>query len=120
MPQQVFTEGEVKSGHAGQLLFWNWDGDNSRVPANRELEIGTITLNYFPEGSGTLGRADVAGRDSNGSAVWRLQIVYVEPKKTRHLTFPKGLHLQAGGHVEISFTSEGPGTIFVSINGSLV
>ena len=27
--------------------------------------------------------------------------------------------LKAGGHVEISFTSDGPGTIFVSVNGKL-
>jgi hypothetical protein len=120
MPQQVYTEGEVTFGSAGQRLFWNWDGDKSRVPPDRVLEIATVTLNYFPEGGGSLGRADVAGRDSNGSAVWRLQIVYVESKKTRHLTFPKGLQLHAGGHVEIGFTSDGPGIIFVSINGYLV
>jgi len=64
MPQQAYTEGEVTFGNAGQLLFWNWDGDNSKVPANRVLEIATRTLNYFPEGGGDLGRADVAGRDS--------------------------------------------------------
>jgi hypothetical protein len=27
--------------------------------------------------------------------------------------------LKAGGHVEIGFTSDGPGTIFVSVNGKL-
>jgi len=35
------------------------------------------------------------------------------------LTFPNGLQLKAGGHVEIGFTSDGPGTIFVSVNGTL-
>jgi hypothetical protein len=78
-----------------------------------------VTFNYFPAGGGSLGRADISGRDSSGTAVWRLQIVYVEPKKTVHLTFPKGLMLLENGHVEIGFTSEGPGTIFVSVNGTL-
>jgi len=119
MTQQVFSEDDVEFGGV-KPLFWNWSGDNSKVPTNRVLEIATITLNYFPEGGGSLGRADVAGRDSGGSAVWRLQVVYVEPKKTRHLTFPKGLHLEAGGHVEIGFTNDGPGKIFVSINGILI
>jgi len=83
------------------------------------LEIATITLNYFPQGAGVIGRADVKGLENN-TAVWSVQVVYVEPKKTRHLTFPKGLHLQAGGHVEIGFTSDGPGTIVVSVNGFLL
>jgi hypothetical protein len=119
MMQQVFSDGEVEFGSI-QPLFWNWTGDNSKVPTNYVLEVGTITLNYFPEGGGSLGRADVAGRDLGGSAVWRVQVVYVEPKSTRHLTFPRGLRLEAGGHVEIGFTSEGPGKILVSINGILV
>jgi hypothetical protein len=36
------------------------------------------------------------------------------------LTFPTPLRLEAGGHVEIGFTSDGPGTISVSMNGRLV
>lgn len=55
-----------------------------------------------------------------GTAKWRLQIVYVEPKKTVHLTFPKALRLEAGGHVEIGFVEEGPGMIVVEANGVLV
>jgi len=35
-------------------------------------------------------------------AAWMLQIVYVEPKKTLHLTFPQGLKLEAGGIVQLS------------------
>lgn len=119
MSQQVFSDGEVDFG-AVKTVFWNWSGDNSKVPPNTALEVGTITLNYFPTGTGVLGRADVAGRDANNKAVWRVQIVYVEPKRTRHLTFPMGLRLEAGGHVEIGFTSEGPGKISMGINGKLV
>jgi hypothetical protein len=63
---------------------------------------------------------DVIGRDSQGSAIWRLQIVYVEPKKTLHLAFPQGLSLAAGGTVEVGFVTEGPGIIFVSANGMLL
>jgi len=119
MTQQVFSEGEVKFG-GYQKLFWNWSGDNSRVPTKRVLEIATVTLNYFPEGSGSLGRADIVGRDSSNNAVWRLQVVYVEANKTSHLTFPKGLQLNAGGYVEVGFVYDGPGKIFVSVNGALL
>jgi hypothetical protein len=117
--QQVFSEHEVDFGNSQSKLFWNWAGDNSTVPANSTLSVTTATFNYFPKGGGTVGRADLCGRDSSGTAVWRLQIVYVEPKKTVHLTFPASLRLKAGGHVEIGFTSDGPGTIFVSVNGRL-
>jgi hypothetical protein len=117
--QQVFSEQEVEFGTSQQKLFWNWAGDNSTVPQATTLDLTTATFNYFPKGSGSVGRADLCGRASTGNAVWRLQIVYVEPKKTVHLTFPKGLLLKAGGHVEIGFTSDGPGTIFVSVNGTL-
>lgn len=117
--QQVFSEGAVGFG-VYQKLFWNWSGDNSRVPTNQVLEIATVTLNYFPSGGGSLGRADVTGRDSSGNAVWRLQVVYVEPNKTSHLTFPQGLQLEAGGYVEVGFIHDGPGEIFVSVNGTLL
>lgn len=58
----------------------------------------------------------MAGHRSNH----RAQVVYVEPNKTKHLTFPVPLRLDAGGHVEIGFTSDGPGTIIVEMNGRLV
>ena len=126
MPEQVYSSQEVDFGSYAKL-FWvqGFDGDNSVVPAHRTLEITTLTLNYFPNDTGgTLGRADISGRDAadlgTGTAMWRVQIVYVEPKKTVHLTFPKPLRLEAGGHVEIGFTSEGPGTITVDANGALV
>ncbi len=117
--QQVFSEAQVDFGKYGKL-FWNWSGDNSTVPQKEVLVITTLTFNYFPSGGGTLGRADISGRDSTGSAVWRLQIVYVEPKRTVHLTFPQGLRLEAGGYVELGFVNEGPGIIFVSANGMLL
>jgi hypothetical protein len=120
MKQQVFSSGEVQFGKADNPLSWSWSGDNSKIPVGSVLEIGTITLNYFPKDGGTLGRADVVGRDAAGKAVWRVQATYVEPKKTRHLTFPIGLRLEAGGKVHIGFTSEGPGTILVDINGILL
>ena len=118
--QQVYSEQEVDFGTSQKKLFWNWAGDNSTVPHDSILDVTTATFNYFPKNGGSVGRADLCGRDSAGTAVWRLQIVYVEPKKTVHLAFPKGLLLKAGGHVEIGFTSDGPGTIFVSVNGKLV
>jgi|SRR6516164_252820 hypothetical protein len=116
---QVFSEQEVDFGGTVHF-FWNWAAPNDIVPPRRTLEVETLTLNYFPAGGGAIGRADVAGRDATNSAVWRVQIVYVEPNKTVHLPFPRGLRLKAGGHVELSFTSDGPGKIFASANGLLV
>jgi hypothetical protein len=118
--QQVYAEAEVDLGQADKKLFWNWSGDNATVPPQQALEIAAITYNYFPAGGGTIGRCDASGRDANGTAVWRVQIVYVQPNRTKHLTFPTPLRLEAGGHVEIGFTSDGPGMIFVSMNGRLV
>ena len=119
MAVQVFSEQEVDFGRTVNF-FWNWAAPNDIVPPQRTLEIETLTLNYFPAGGGTTGRADVAGRDATNSAVWRVQIIYVAPKKTVHLPFPRGLRLEPGGHVELSFTSDGPGKIFASANGVLV
>jgi len=125
MPEQVYSSQEVDFGSYAPM-YWVRDFDGgSVVPAHRTLEITTLTLNYFPKDTGgTLGRVDISGRDAadvgTGTAMWRLQIVYVEPKKTVHLTFPKPLRLEAGGHVEIGFTSEGPGTMSVEANGALV
>ena len=117
--QQVFSEVQVEYGNITKLS-WSWSGDNSVVPPNKILEITTLTLNYFPSEGGTVGRADIAGRNSSGNAVWRLQVVYVHPKQTMHLPFPKALRLEAGGHVELAFVVEGPGTIFMSANGTLL
>lgn len=108
-------------------MFWVQDfaGDGSVVPEGYTLKISTLTLNFFPgDTGGTLGRADIAGRDaadlSTGTAVWRIQTVYIEPKKTTHLTFPASLRLESGGHVEIGFVDEGPGSISVEANGVLI
>jgi hypothetical protein len=116
--QQVNSDVEAVFGKPSSRLFWPWASDI--VPPNKILEITTLTLAYFPTGGGTVGRADIAGRDSSNTAVWRVQVVYVEPKKTVHLTFPKGLRLEQGGHVEIGFFDDGPGTIFMSANGTLL
>jgi hypothetical protein len=127
MPElQVCSTQEVDFGKYTKI-FWprGFAGDGSVVPPNHTLEITTLTLNYFPKATGgTIGRADIAGRDSaglaTGNAIWRCQIVYVESHKTVHLTFPKALRLEAGGHVEIGFVDSGPGTISVDVNGVLV
>jgi hypothetical protein len=100
-------------------------GSGSTVPPKHRLEITSLTLNFFPKQTGgVLGRADVSGRDApglgTGTAMWRLQVVYVEPNKTVQLIFPKALRLEAGGHVEIGFVDDGPGTILVEANGVLV
>jgi hypothetical protein len=124
--QQVYSPQEVDFGQYVKM-FWvqGFPGDGSVVPPNHTLEITTLTINYFPKDTGgTLGRADIAGRDAadlgTGTAIWRLQVVYVEPRKTVHMPFPKALKLEAGGHVEIGFVEEGPGTILVEANGVLV
>jgi hypothetical protein len=117
--QQVFSSTSVEFGQEGQKLDWTWTGDNQRVPPQKTLEIGAITYNYFPSGGGTLGRCDASGI-LNGTTVWRVAIVYVEPNKTKHLTFPLPLRLDAGGHVEVGFIADGPGMIFVEMNGRLV
>jgi len=119
--QQVFSEHEAFFGKPYSTLNWvPWPGtNNTDVPSKKILEITTLTLSYFPDGGGTVGRADVCGRDVNANAVWRLQIVYVAPKKTVHLSFPKALKLEEGGYVEIGFVDDGPGTIFISANGTL-
>ena len=119
--QQVYSSAEAQYGNY-QVLFWVGgvlDGQSS-VPDGYMLEITSLTLNYFPEGEGVLGRADVAGRDANGTSIWRVQTVYVWPQQTVHLTFPKSLRLEAGGHAEVGFTSDGPGVITVDANGALV
>jgi hypothetical protein len=118
MTQQTYSEQEVDFGQR-QTLHWNWSGDNSTVPTGQVLEVATITLNYFPTSPGVIGRVDVTGQASSSSVAWKIPVVYVEPRKTKHLTFPKGLLLETGGHVEVGFTNDGPGTIFVSLNGTL-
>lgn len=119
---QVYSSQEVTFGHASVKMYWvqGFGSDAATVPPNRALEITTLTLNFFPTSAGTIGRADVCGRNAAGTSMWRLQIVYVEAKKTVHLTFPLALRLEAGGYVELGFTSEGPGMIFVEANGQLV
>jgi hypothetical protein len=123
---QVYSAQEVDYGNYA-MLFWvqGFGGNGSTVPPKHRLEITSLTLNFFPkQTAGVLGRADVSGRDTSvlgtGTAMWRLQAVYVEPNKTVQLTFPKALRLESGGHVEIGFVDDGPGTILVEANGVLV
>lgn len=122
---QVYSPQDVAFGSYAKM-YWvqGFGADGSTVPPNTVLEISTLTLNYFPAGGGTIGRLDISGRNApdleTGTAMWRLGGVYVEPRKTIHLTFPHALRLEAGGHVEIGFTSDGPGSIFVEANGWLV
>lgn len=92
-------------------MFWvqGFPGDGSGVPQRHTLEITTLTFNYFPRAiGGTVGRVDISGRDTadlgTGTAIWRVQVVYVEPMKTVHLPFPKALRLEAGRHVEIGLS----------------
>lgn len=124
VPMQVYSAASVSYG-SYSTCCWNWldtyniGTNNGNVPEDKILEITTATINYFPTGSGTVGRIDICGRNTIGNAVWRYPVVYVEPKKTVHLTFPGGLSLGPGGYVEIFFTSEGPGTITVDLNGQL-
>ncbi len=123
---QVYSAQEVDFGHY-VAMFWlsGGFGGGSVVPAGHMLEITTLTVNYFPKDTGgARGRLDIAGRDAanvgSGNAVWRFQVLYVEPHKTLILTSPRPLRLHAGGHVEIGFVNDGPGTILVEANGALV
>jgi hypothetical protein len=115
--EQVWSTGIVDFGKSWKLV-WAW-GDTI-VPKKKMLEITTLTLNYFPSKGGKVGRAGIDGRDAASTAIWRLQCVYVEPLKTVHLVFPKGLKLKAGGYVELSFFDNGPGTITMEATGTLV
>ena len=117
--QQVFSEQSVDFGNQMKFSWLAFAGDNTVVPASKKLDVTSLTLSYFPGPGGIVGRADITGRES-GNAVWRLQSVFVSPHNTVHLTFPGGLTLLEGGHVEVSFFTNGPGTIFVSANGKLV
>ena len=121
MVQQVFSEAEVSLGQAGQKVKWTISATQGfqQVPSGRTLSVNTATVSYFPTGAGTVGRVDICGRDSAGTAICRMQCVYASPKQTLHLPFPKGLLIEQGGHVELSFVTDGPGTIFVSLNGTL-
>ena len=102
-------------------MFWNgFAGDGSVVPPVHTLQITTLTFAFFPKNAGAIGRVHIAGRNAGGGTVWSLQAVYVPPKTTIHLPFPAGLMLLAGGHVEIQFLEDGPGTLLIEANALLV
>ena len=117
----VFAEGSIDYGTYQTMNWMTWSGDNTIVPTGKVLKVYTVTLSYFPGAQGTFAQVDISGRNKAGTAVWRTQAVGVEPRKPVHLTFPEGLVVQAGGHVEIGFVNPtgGSGTIFASINGNL-
>jgi hypothetical protein len=116
--KQVYSDYSLTSP-GGAKLSWNWSGNNQVVPPNKILDITALTLSYFPQGSGTVGRAGVNGRDANDSPVWRLQVLFVEKDKTLHLPFPLALRLEAGGYVELGFTTD-KDILFISANGRLL
>jgi hypothetical protein len=120
LEQQVFSPTQVDFGKTAMLIWVGWNGDTSKVPRNKILDITTLTFSYFPSQGGTVGRVHIGGRESTGNSAWLLQAIYVEPKKTVHLVFPKGLRLKAGGSVEIEFLDDGPGTILVEAHGMLL
>jgi hypothetical protein len=130
MSQQVWAEYGAQYGTGPGKPIWSLPagGQFQDVPAGELLRIYTATLSYLPEDpKATIGRADLAGRNAAGSAIWRLQIVYVEPQRTLHLTFPQGLTVGAGGWVEVFASADGdasphptgPGEIWVSFTAAL-
>ncbi len=112
--EQAWSGHSANSGEIGTFV-WSW---GTSVPVRRFLDIYSATLTYFPAEGGTIVKVGLDGRDVNGNAVWRLQAIYLEPQKTMHMTFPNGLRLPTGGHVEI-FCSEGTGSVYVDLNGRL-
>ena len=119
MPERQVTSFPIliSSGLHG-TLGWNWPGINHvNVPPNTRLIVSTLTLNFFPHVDGVVGAADIRGVDPAYFIGWQVG-AYVEPKKTLHLTFPHGLRLRQGSHVEI-MSYDGPGSIYLNANGIL-
>jgi hypothetical protein len=130
MSEQVWTEYAAQYGDAPGKPWWMRpaNGQFQEVPAGEVLKVYTATLSYLPESpNGKIGRADVCGRDAAGTAIWRLQIVYVEPQRTVHLTFPQGLLVGPGGWVEVFASADGdaspnptgPGLMWVSFTAAM-
>ena len=130
MLQQAWAEYGAQYGAGPGKPWWTVPviGQFQEVPAGQVLKVYTATLSYLPESpDGKIGRADVCGRDAAGAAVWRLQIVYVEPQRTLHLTFPQGLLVESGGWVEVFASPDGdaspnptgPGLMWVSFTATL-
>jgi hypothetical protein len=118
--QPVFSAASVDSGQSTKLFWPGFAGDGSTVPPGRTLQIAALTFAFFPKNGGVIGRANISGRDSGGSSIWRLQTVYIPPLTTIHLTFSAGLILPAGGNIEIGFFDHGPGTVVLDANGLLI
>jgi hypothetical protein len=118
--QPVTSSAEVELGNSTKLIWSGFSGDGSTVPSGHTLQITTLTFAFFPNPGGAVGRANIAGRNAAGSAVWNLQTIFVPPLTTVHLPFPAGLVVPAGGHVELGFFDHGPGTIALDANASLI
>jgi hypothetical protein len=117
--QPITTAAGVDLGQSRSLIWAGFAGDGSIVPPKRTLQIMSLTFAFFPANGGSIGRANISGSNSAGASVWSLQTVYVPPLTTIHLSFPGGLIVPAGGHVEIAFLDHGPGTIVLDANGLL-
>jgi hypothetical protein len=118
--QPVTSAAAVDIGQSIKLFWTGFSGDGSIVPPGHTLQITALTFAFFPKNGGVIGRANISGRNAAGSSVWSLQTVYVPPLTTIHLPFPAGLVLPAGGHVEIGFLDDGPGTLTLDANGLLI
>ena len=127
---QVWADGGADYGSGPQKAIWLETPEQQfqDVPSGRVLRLYTATLSYLPESpQGTVGRADLCGRNAQGSAIWRLQVVYVEKQRTLHLTFPQGLEIGSGGYLEVFASADGdatpnptgPGSIHYSFTASL-
>ena len=113
MAQQAWADGGADYGTMPQKAIWLVTPGQQfqNVPNGKTLKVYTATLSYLPESpQGTVGRADLCGRNAQGSAVWRLQVVYIEKQRTLHLTFPQGLEIGAGGCLEVFASPDGDAT----------
>ena len=113
MAQQVWADGGADYGTMPQKAIWLLPPDQQfqNVPDGQTLRLYTATLSYLPESpQGTVGRADLCGRNAQGNAIWRLQVVYIEKQRTLHLTFPQGLEIGPGGSLEVFASPDGDAT----------
>ncbi|MBM4147007.1 MAG: hypothetical protein FJ240_12190 [Nitrospira sp.] len=111
----------VSTNSTTGLLTWGWANDPNvidlaHVPKKRTLTIYSATFNFYPTGDVTSGCVLFDARDADGGhSIFQTQI-YLEPKKTVHLTFPGGLIVKAGGIVSLTLI-EGQGTICADAQG---
>jgi hypothetical protein len=124
--QQAFSELEVKHSPSGSPMSWNWSGNKYNVPANKRLEIGSLTLAYYPAATATIGNCLIRGNDSMNSPLWNLEGLFVDKYKILRLTFPLALMVEAGGHVGANLgtlpgaTGPDKGSVWLTACGWLV